>query len=251
MIRVKHVNTQNQLADTLTEGSFVCDEWNELLQLFNIMDVSLFSRNRSYSRTDDRRAMSKRQMPGKEETSRGGAKSRLERSSTALSLTSRASDSTGRLAPMSSENLMDPTLHRTPSNKPDKLLKIKTIQNVCLKFCAPEDSLAHPRILACGQRCTEARTRFSSNAYLKLWRLDRSSRSSPHCRVNKLTCDPVTFCDSLHASLFTVCGVSVKQVSHSWHIVLDTCAFTTYHCTPSSTCTSTKPHSISTNDFRS
>ena len=28
-------------------------------------------------------------------------------------------------------------------------------------------------------------------------------------------------CNSLHAS-FAVCGSSVKQVSHSWHIVLDT-----------------------------
>ena len=64
------------------------------------------------------------------------------------------------------------------------------------------------------------------------------SRAESVCelvRVGKLTCNPVTFCDSLHASLFAVCGVSVKQVSHSWHIVLDTCAFTTYHCTPSST----------------
>ena len=119
-------------------------------------NVSLFSRNRSYSRTDDRRAMSKRQVPGKEETSRGVAKSRLERSSTALSLTSRASDSsssatlsTGRPAGISSEYLKDPTLDRSPSNKNDKL-KIKTIQNVCSKFCAQEYSLAHLRIPACG-----------------------------------------------------------------------------------------------------
>ena len=32
-------------------------------------------------------------------------------------------------------------------------------------------------------------------------------------------------CDSLlHASSFVLCGSSVKQVSHSWNIVLDTCA---------------------------
>ena len=40
-----------------------------------------------------------------------------------------------------------------------------------------------------------------------------------------LCCEPPgwdTFvCNSLHAS-FAVCGSSVKQVSHSWHIVLDT-----------------------------
>ena len=32
----------------------------------------------------------------------------------------------------------------------------------------------------------------------------------------------------LHASLFAICGASVKQVSHSWHIVLDTCALNTF-----------------------
>ena len=33
-------------------------------------------------------------------------------------------------------------------------------------------------------------------------------------RVDKLTCDPVTVCDTLAASLFAVCGVSVIKVSH-------------------------------------
>ena len=39
-----------------------------------------------------------------------------------------------------------------------------------------------------------------------------------------LCCEPLggtLVCNSLHAS-FAVCGSSVKQVSHSWHIVLDT-----------------------------
>ena len=39
-------------------------------------------------------------------------------------------------------------------------------------------------------------------------------------------------CDSsrnlLRVSSFVVCGSSVKQVSHSWHIVLDTCALYTF-----------------------
>ena len=39
-------------------------------------------------------------------------------------------------------------------------------------------------------------------------------------------------CDSsrnlLHVSSFVVCGSSVKQVSHSWHIVLDSCALYTF-----------------------
>ena len=32
----------------------------------------------------------------------------------------------------------------------------------------------------------------------------------------------------LHASSFVICGSSVKQVSHSWHTVLDTCALYTF-----------------------
>ena len=39
-----------------------------------------------------------------------------------------------------------------------------------------------------------------------------------------LCCEPLggtLVCNSLRAS-FAVCGSSVKQVSHSWHIVLDT-----------------------------
>ena len=39
-------------------------------------------------------------------------------------------------------------------------------------------------------------------------------------------CD--SYCNSLHVSSFVVCGSSVKQVSHSWHIVLDTCALYTF-----------------------
>ena len=39
MIQGEYVNTQNQLADILTKGSFSRNEWNHLLQLFNILDV--------------------------------------------------------------------------------------------------------------------------------------------------------------------------------------------------------------------
>ena len=74
------------------------------------------------------------------------------------------------------------------------------------------------------------------------------SNSKPSLRVKEGV--PGARANSLHASLFAVCGVSVKK-THFLHIVLDTRAFTTYHCTPSSTCTSTKLHAINTSCCRS
>ena len=42
-IQTKFVDTNNQLADTLTKGSFTLDEWNHLLRLLNAMNFSMFS----------------------------------------------------------------------------------------------------------------------------------------------------------------------------------------------------------------
>ena len=39
-IRIKHIDTKNQLADILTKGKFTRDEWNHLLCLFNISHFS-------------------------------------------------------------------------------------------------------------------------------------------------------------------------------------------------------------------
>ena len=39
-IQIKYIDTKNQLADILTEGSFTRDEWNHLLCLFNISHFS-------------------------------------------------------------------------------------------------------------------------------------------------------------------------------------------------------------------
>ena len=50
-IKIKYIDTKNQLADILTKGNFTRDEWNPLLCLFNI---SLFSS------TDCSEVMSKR-----------------------------------------------------------------------------------------------------------------------------------------------------------------------------------------------
>ena len=38
--KIKYVDTNNQLADILTEGRFSRDEWNHLLCLFNIVSFS-------------------------------------------------------------------------------------------------------------------------------------------------------------------------------------------------------------------
>ena len=39
-IQIEHDDTQNQLADILTQGNFPRDEWNRLLHLFNISNFS-------------------------------------------------------------------------------------------------------------------------------------------------------------------------------------------------------------------
>ena len=42
-IQIKHVESNNQLADILTEGNFTRDEWNHLLHLFDIMSNTTFT----------------------------------------------------------------------------------------------------------------------------------------------------------------------------------------------------------------
>ena len=42
-IQTKYVDTENQLVDMLTKGSFTRYEWNHLLRLFNILNFSMFS----------------------------------------------------------------------------------------------------------------------------------------------------------------------------------------------------------------
>ena len=39
-IKIKYIDTENQLADILTQGNFTRDEWNHLLCLFNISHFS-------------------------------------------------------------------------------------------------------------------------------------------------------------------------------------------------------------------
>ena len=39
-IHIRYSDTKHQLADILTKGNFICDEWNNLLHLFNITHFS-------------------------------------------------------------------------------------------------------------------------------------------------------------------------------------------------------------------
>ena len=54
-IQIKYIDTKNQLADILTKGNFTRDEWNHLLNLFNI---------RHFSSTACTAAMAKRAQQG-------------------------------------------------------------------------------------------------------------------------------------------------------------------------------------------
>ena len=42
-IQIKFVDTENQLTNMLTKGSFTRDEWDHLLRLVNIVNFSMFS----------------------------------------------------------------------------------------------------------------------------------------------------------------------------------------------------------------
>ena len=41
--QIKYVDTKKQLADMSTKGNFTRDEWDHLLRLLNIMNLSMFS----------------------------------------------------------------------------------------------------------------------------------------------------------------------------------------------------------------
>ena len=58
---------------------------------------------------------------------------------------------------------------------------------------------------------------------VNIFLLDRAEPSfCEHTGGNFSACDSSR--NLLHVSSLVVCGSSVKQASHSWHIVLDTCA---------------------------
>ena len=67
MVRLQHFVTQGQLADILAKGNSTRDEWNQLLQLNNIMHASVLSRSCCCFRFDEGEAMSKPRMQEQEQ----------------------------------------------------------------------------------------------------------------------------------------------------------------------------------------
>ena len=72
-IQIKYVDTKHQLADTLTEGNFTRDEWNNLLHLFNISHFSLLCCSQNFSLTSCTETMANART-GRREQDRGKVK---------------------------------------------------------------------------------------------------------------------------------------------------------------------------------
>ena len=59
-IQIKYIDTKNQLADILTKGNFTRDEWNNLLDLYNINHFSSLCCAQNFSLTSCTKTMANR-----------------------------------------------------------------------------------------------------------------------------------------------------------------------------------------------
>ena len=66
-IQIRYINTKHQLADILTKSDFTRDEWNNLLQLFNISHFSSTCCAKNSSLTSCTKTMAKRMQGQTEE----------------------------------------------------------------------------------------------------------------------------------------------------------------------------------------
>ena len=66
-IQIRHTDTKHQLADILTEGNFTRDEWNNLLQLFNVSHFRSTCCAKNSSLISCSKTMAKRMREQKEE----------------------------------------------------------------------------------------------------------------------------------------------------------------------------------------
>ena len=111
-IRIKYVDTKHLLADVLINGNFTRDEWNNLLHLFNISNLSSLCCAQNFSLTSCPKTMTKRMQEQKEED-RIVAKSKP----TAMNLTSIVSTSSSSVNhPIASKI---PGILKTSTGKPD------------------------------------------------------------------------------------------------------------------------------------
>ena len=111
-IQIKYIDTKNQLADILTKGNFTRDEWNHLLNLFNISH---------FSSTACTAAMAKRAQQGSGEE-RVTAKSRLVMNLTAR-MPSVVSSSTSSSPGKTSYRYQDPVKSVASDDRSGKLEK--------------------------------------------------------------------------------------------------------------------------------
>ena len=58
-IQIKYIDTKNQPADILTKGNFTRDEWNHLLNLFNISHCSAAMAKRAQQESGEERVTAK------------------------------------------------------------------------------------------------------------------------------------------------------------------------------------------------
>ena len=100
-IQVRYIDTKHQLAEILTKGNFTHDEWNSLLNLFNISHFSSLCCAQNFSFHNCPTTMAKRVQEQKEEA-RVTAKSK----STTMNLTSTVSTS--------SSSVNHPTASKSP-----------------------------------------------------------------------------------------------------------------------------------------
>ena len=75
-IQTKHIDTKHQLADILTKGNFTRDEWNNLLRVFNISNLSSVCCFKVFRSTSCPKTMSKRLQEGERGKERVLAKSK-------------------------------------------------------------------------------------------------------------------------------------------------------------------------------
>ena len=140
-IQIKYIDTKNQLADILTKGNFTRDEWNHLLNLFNISH---------FSSTACTAAMAKRAQQGSGEE-RVTAKSRPMMNLTARMpsvVSSSTSSNPGRTSYGYQDpgNLLQVTIDRgNLRNRHHQVIQKRTMVKFCLLKSGKVLAAAHDR----------------------------------------------------------------------------------------------------------
>ena len=123
-IRIKYVETKNQLADIVTKKSFSRDEWNHLLRLFDIMSFSMFSCSHFLLSNTKQSAMSRRAREG---TSKEGSAVAKPRQWIWCQETSWVRRSSARFEPSSASMSVTSTRRSTAPPK-TRILRTNTTQ---------------------------------------------------------------------------------------------------------------------------